>query len=140
VIARLPISAVAVVVLAVTLAACGESATTSDNHSATKAAENTATNVARPRASEPKKTVMRCLRNLDSPENRGGGVWVAYTSDGDLIRVKRLDSASDAKSAVKAATEVQGAAGGPYVVFGPLGSGLTVKPLASCLRNVGGAS
>jgi phosphate-selective porin len=133
---------IAILTTSLALGACG-SAPQSDP-ATTDVATATSTPPKPHTATKPHNaTVTGCLKR-DQPEeakltgvqNRGGGVWIGYTADGDLIRVKNLGNAHDAKAAVKAATEVTGASGKGFFVVGPLGSDLAVKPIARCLRSV----
>ena len=133
---RILMTLLTTVALGVPLAACGSA---SDGGSDSGGATATSTSkTEQTSTSEAEQTVTSCLSagKLDKVEDRGGGVWVGFTKDGDLIRVKRLDSSADAKKAVQDATDVAGASGGRYVVFGPQGSKLTVTPIAACLRRV----
>ena len=104
------------VALGVPLAACGGAASTST-------AEQTVTSC----LSAADSTRLRTRRR---PMDRG------FNKDGDLIRVERLDSPAAAKKLVQDATDVAGASGGQFAVFGPQGSQLTVTPIAACLRRV----
>ena len=149
---RILMTLLTTVALGVPLAACGSASdggsdsggatatsTSKTEQTSTSEAEQTSTSEAEQTStSEAEQTVTSCLSagKLDKVEDRGGGVWVGFTKDGDLIRVKRLDSSADAKKAVQDATDVAGASGGRYVVFGPQGSKLTVTPIAACLRRV----
>lgn len=100
-------------------------------------------------ASKPKHkrptTVQGCMKHaklVDTEFQGGNGAsegyrkWTGTTPDGDLVRITQLESKSAAKSAVKVATEVQGAAGGRYSVISALGTQNTINPLAHCLRLV----
>jgi hypothetical protein len=94
---------------------------------------------AKPHAAKVSVTDCMTHANLTDVKFKGGDggyrKWTGY-ADGDLVRVTQLESKSAAKKAVKAATEMQGAAGGRYMVIGALGSRLTIDPLADCLRKV----
>jgi hypothetical protein len=127
--------------LTIGTAACGSEQTTI---SAPAPAQTTAHEQ---KASKPKAklTVMSCMKSthVNDGEFLGGDggadgyrVWRGNNEDGDSIRVTQLESKSGARKAAKAATELQHASGGRYAVFGPLGSQLTIKPLAHCLERI----
>jgi hypothetical protein len=101
----------------------------------------TATAKPAPTAHTAVMTVKNCMTKtgLTDTEQRTSAnypLWRAHTADGDLIRITRFDTPHAARRAVRLATDVQAAHGGRYAVYGPLGTRLTVTPLANCLRTI----
>jgi hypothetical protein len=86
-------------------------------------------------------TVQTCmtktgLTDTRQPTGATHPLWRGLTPDRDTIRITRFDTPHAAKRAARQATSVQAASGGHYAVYGPLGTSLTVTPLADCLRTI----
>lgn len=78
---------------------------------------------------------------LSDVENRGSGVWRGFSDDKQLIVVKDLKTASDARRAVRDADLVVSASGGNYFVTGggnnsETSDETTVRAVAACLDNL----
>jgi hypothetical protein len=116
--------AAAALLLALGASACGSTSST------------TPTTASRPVAVAKAPTADDCISQRIDAKRPRRNLWVGSTELGDWIRVMRFPSAHDARAHVRAATEVVGASGGRYAVYGPNDSEakVIVPLMARCLK------